>query len=302
MADSNADNDDQGSHSPTDSVQPSMTMHPITYSGVPMHMYPFPPGMVPTQPPRTKRRQVKNACTNCQKACKKCDDARPCLRCVKYGIAEECVDSQRKERQKGIKRGPYKKRDGKANNVDQQLDVSVQSAVPVPSATVAATSATPPMPYMHHMYPSFFGQYPTMAAGKPGEPPTYAFPQYYLAPIPMPPPHTAGQDGEAVAYPPNLIPATFVTPYAQQPYPGGVPYMVPMPPPPRSDGQQQIPIVAPPMQYATYPPPYTKPPSRENGNEMAQQQMIDPSRRDPRMDPYTARIPEGIAGAHGKSG
>lgn len=117
MADSNADTDEQHSaHSPQDAVQPSMTMHPITYSGVPMHMYPFPPGMVPAQPARTKRRQVKNACTNCQKACKKCDDARPCLRCVKYGIAEECVDSQRKERQKGIKRGPYKKRDGKGKH------------------------------------------------------------------------------------------------------------------------------------------------------------------------------------------
>src|SRR5690606_38127621 len=66
---------------------------------------------------RPKRRQVKNACTNCQKACKKCDDARPCLRCVKYGISEECVDSQRKERKKGVKRGPYKKRDGKGTSL-----------------------------------------------------------------------------------------------------------------------------------------------------------------------------------------
>ena len=78
-----------------------------------MHIYPYPPALLPSQQPmKSKRRQVKNACTNCQKACKKCDDARPCLRCVKYGISEECVDSQRKERQKGIKRGPYKKRDG----------------------------------------------------------------------------------------------------------------------------------------------------------------------------------------------
>jgi hypothetical protein len=95
-------------------LQPQMTVHPVNgYSSMPMHMYPFPPGLVATQPLRSKRRQVKNACTNCQKACKKCDDARPCLRCVKYGIAEECVDSQRKERKKGVKRGPYKKRDGK---------------------------------------------------------------------------------------------------------------------------------------------------------------------------------------------
>ena|ERR1700722_406187 len=114
-ADDKSPDGDETQDSPSnDSVQPSMTMQSAGYSGMPLHMYPFPPGLVPTQPSlRSKRRQVKNACTNCQKACKKCDDARPCLRCVKYGIAEECVDSQRKERKKGIKRGPYKKRDGK---------------------------------------------------------------------------------------------------------------------------------------------------------------------------------------------
>lgn len=107
------DGDDLAEAQSTD-LQPQMTVHPVNgYSSMPMHMYPFPPGLVATQPLRSKRRQVKNACTNCQKACKKCDDARPCLRCVKYGIAEECVDSQRKERKKGVKRGPYKKRDGK---------------------------------------------------------------------------------------------------------------------------------------------------------------------------------------------
>jgi len=93
------------------STKQSTALHSVALSGMPMHIYPYPPAT--QQPIRSKRRQVKNACTNCQKACKKCDDARPCLRCVKYGISEECVDSQRKERQKGIKRGPYKKRDGK---------------------------------------------------------------------------------------------------------------------------------------------------------------------------------------------
>lgn len=106
-------NEHQSPPSPAASAQPSMTVHPITISGVPMHMYPCSRGPTSTPPTRTKRRQVKNACTNCQKACKKCDDARPCLRCVTYGLQDECVDSQRKERQKGIKRGPYKKRDGR---------------------------------------------------------------------------------------------------------------------------------------------------------------------------------------------
>lgn len=47
---------------------------------------------------------------NCQKACKKCDVGRPCQRCIKYGLTETCVNSVRKERKKGVKRGPYKKR------------------------------------------------------------------------------------------------------------------------------------------------------------------------------------------------
>lgn len=61
-----------------------------------------------------KRRQVKNACIHCQKACKKCDDCRPCLRCTKYNITEQCVNSPRKRRESGCKRGPYKKRNEKS--------------------------------------------------------------------------------------------------------------------------------------------------------------------------------------------
>ena len=49
-------------------------------------------------------------CTNCASACKRCDEARPCERCIKYGLAETCVDGVRKERKKGIKRGPYKRK------------------------------------------------------------------------------------------------------------------------------------------------------------------------------------------------
>ncbi|KAJ3022449.1 hypothetical protein HKX48_006127 [Thoreauomyces humboldtii] len=56
-----------------------------------------------------KRNQVKRACVNCQKACKKCDNGRPCSRCIKFGLETSCEDSQRKERQRvGVKRGQYK--------------------------------------------------------------------------------------------------------------------------------------------------------------------------------------------------
>ena len=90
-----------------DPNDPNAPSHPMLIPGgyTPM-FYPY-PGVYPS---KSKRRQVKNACTNCQKACKKCDDQRPCPRCVKYGIADDCADSVRKERKKGIKRGSYKKK------------------------------------------------------------------------------------------------------------------------------------------------------------------------------------------------
>nr|GAT58001.1 predicted protein [Mycena chlorophos] len=87
----------------------------------PSKLIPIVPEPAPTPPP--KRRQVKRACTKCAKSSKGCDDSRPCRRCVRYGFGiEECVDSPRKERKKGTKRGPYKKR--------HSVIVVDQSAIP----------------------------------------------------------------------------------------------------------------------------------------------------------------------------
>ncbi|KAG0318673.1 hypothetical protein BGZ99_005517 [Dissophora globulifera] len=90
---------------------PFHSNHSTPYSsmpGSPTHEYQQLGDSSLTQKP--KRRQVKNACVNCQKACKKCDEGRPCARCIKYGLTDTCVDSTRKIRKKGIKRGPYKRR------------------------------------------------------------------------------------------------------------------------------------------------------------------------------------------------
>ncbi|KAJ2800516.1 hypothetical protein H4R21_003146 [Coemansia helicoidea] len=92
-------------------------------------------------PTRAKRAQVKNACVNCQKACKKCDAGRPCQRCVKYSLVDSCVDSKRKPRKKGIKRGPYKKR--KRNPTDDDAAAAAAGGVagwsgPDPSEPAAA--------------------------------------------------------------------------------------------------------------------------------------------------------------------
>jgi hypothetical protein len=56
-----------------------------------------------------KRHQVKVACVNCRKACKKCDENRPCARCIKMDLCSTCVDGERKPREKGVRRGPYKR-------------------------------------------------------------------------------------------------------------------------------------------------------------------------------------------------
>jgi len=191
-------------------------------------MYPF---SSPSQTVRLKRTQVKNACTKCQKACKKCDQARPCLRCVKYGLGpEKCVDSQRKERKKGAKRGPYKKRDGKGNSIAQSKDPSQESELDPssphsgssPSAGTAFAGSIP-VEYT----PGFYAQFPLPPKHKPEDPMYY--PQFYIAPGPAPP--NAGQEGEGPAYPtpPQFFPATFLTTYAQ-PYPLHIAYT-------RPDGQ-----------------------------------------------------------------
>ncbi|KAL2918500.1 hypothetical protein HK105_201901 [Polyrhizophydium stewartii] len=56
--------------------------------------------------PRKKRDQVKTACVNCRKACKKCSHHRPCSRCVAHGMVDSCIDVPRKDRSLTHKREP----------------------------------------------------------------------------------------------------------------------------------------------------------------------------------------------------
>ncbi|PWN29171.1 hypothetical protein BDZ90DRAFT_231164 [Jaminaea rosea] len=43
-----------------------------------------------------KKKKANRACAACQKAHLTCDDARPCSRCVKKGIGDQCTDGKRK--------------------------------------------------------------------------------------------------------------------------------------------------------------------------------------------------------------
>lgn len=147
-------------------------------------------------PIRPKRRQVKNACTRCQKACKKCDDARPCLRCVRYGCTDGCVSSVRKERKKGFKRGPYKKRDAEAqlllsrvsslratrNNTDPQHAVSSSVSAFTHSPLTEQSQSPPSWDPPGYQPPS---TYQAVPEGEAGYPPT----QYLPTPSPHHPTH-----------------------------------------------------------------------------------------------------------------
>ena len=213
----------------------------------PFHTAPvaFPPGTVPVAyfagphggiiaipQIKHKRRQVKNACTNCQKACKKCDEQRPCTRCNKYGIAKDCTDSQRKERKKGVKRGPYKKRDAKGKLLRTCVPAEVETHFSIPflgnqddpEGSMAASMADSSFPSMQ-IPPgmAFYGYGPNgapivaqMPKGPDGQ---YSYPpQYYMPPPVDNDPNAPGQ--QHMSYPQYY--GQMVSPYGQ--YPQG--YMV----------------------------------------------------------------------------
>lgn len=80
---------------------------------------------------------------NCQKACKKCDVGRPCQRCIKYGLTDTCVNSVRKERKKGVKRGPYKKRNKSGGDSGTSSGASTPNmASPMASINYGQSTAT----------------------------------------------------------------------------------------------------------------------------------------------------------------
>lgn len=106
--------------------------------------------------PKAKRKQVKIACSSCKASCKKCDEARPCTRCVTRGIGDSCQDSERKMRVKGTRRGPYRKANKKRLCFDphpfrlpsiKSLLGSIDFAAPSPTYT-SSTS-----PQNHGYYP-----------------------------------------------------------------------------------------------------------------------------------------------------
>ncbi|KAF8802278.1 hypothetical protein BYT27DRAFT_7226574 [Phlegmacium glaucopus] len=188
---------------------------------------------------RPKRKQVKMACTNCAGACKRCDETRPCERCVKYGIADSCVDGQRKERKKGIKRGPYKRKNKDGDSANYSGEWPPGSQPPSASTTAAAIHAV--------------SQYA----------PEGYYPAYYPPPGTFMHPHE-GQSGPDGSPHPNGQP--HMMPYY---IPGGYPpfgHYPPMYPPQGVASSSGAPLQA--------PPPTTQQPAQ---GQVEQPQTINPA-------------------------
>ncbi|KAF8528511.1 hypothetical protein BU17DRAFT_61173 [Hysterangium stoloniferum] len=198
---------------------------PVSMAGMPI------PGVLL----KPRRKQVKIACTNCATACKRCDETRPCERCIKYGMSESCRDGIRKERERGVLRGRYNKK----KRQEEREPEAVQSN--------SNNEWTPP----------------TDALSFPGGPaPPGSFPPpegYYPAFYPIPPSHGPGtQSGQEDD---NTSPdaSTAETPHAPD-------EPLSFPPPPHAQ------YAYPPLPPGSYPPfgfPYPVPP---NQHPLPQQQ------------------------------
>ncbi|KAJ1993856.1 hypothetical protein H4R33_000492 [Dimargaris cristalligena] len=161
-----------------------------------------------------KRKQVKNACTNCQKACKKCDDARPCQRCVKYGLEDSCHNSARKERKKGIKRGPYKRRQTRsATEAHRRASISSDNTVGSsttghPSLTDLVTPQTSPSSYPYDGMAAVAAAAAASAEGGGGGGPSYSARQQPTQPMG----YAAAHPHLAPLYPPPIeVPGVYPT-------------------------------------------------------------------------------------------
>jgi len=67
---------------------------------------------------KRNKKQVKQACVNCKKSHTRCENKRPCRRCINSGIASKCVDVPRKRRKLTDSPSPGLEEEKKADSSD----------------------------------------------------------------------------------------------------------------------------------------------------------------------------------------
>ncbi|KAL1939817.1 hypothetical protein VTO73DRAFT_9517 [Trametes versicolor] len=97
--------------------------------------------------PRTrdgpKKKKANRACFHCQKAHLTCDDSRPCQRCIKRGMADNCTEGHRKkakylldeEELEALKRG----KSGEGSSKTAETSTQPRQPPPIPEQAVPAS-------------------------------------------------------------------------------------------------------------------------------------------------------------------
>ncbi|KAJ3235142.1 hypothetical protein HDU81_000809 [Chytriomyces hyalinus] len=108
---------------------------------------------------RRRRKQCRSACVHCKRSNKKCEDVRPCLRCVQNGMEDSCQDAPRKARHGQRGRGPYRRKE-ETIEFDYSSTVGVNATRNVPERLSSVSSIGSPMVYVkreasstHHFLP-----------------------------------------------------------------------------------------------------------------------------------------------------
>ncbi|VDB89228.1 unnamed protein product [Peniophora sp. CBMAI 1063] len=86
-----------------------------------------------------KKKKASRACALCQKAHLTCDDSRPCQRCVKRGVAEQCVEGHRK-------RAKYLLDEEEIEQLKRKKSGDVAASAQHPQPTPIAPAPPPPPP------------------------------------------------------------------------------------------------------------------------------------------------------------
>ncbi|KAJ3239183.1 hypothetical protein HDU78_003026 [Chytriomyces hyalinus] len=103
---------------------------------------------------RSTRRgkQCRNACVHCKRSNKKCEDVRPCLRCVQTGMEDSCEDAPRKMRHGQRRRGPYRR---KEEAIAFDYSMAMERKLPERLSSVSSTVSpiVKPRREVHHFLP-----------------------------------------------------------------------------------------------------------------------------------------------------
>jgi hypothetical protein len=159
---------------------------------------------------------AKRACINCKATRSKCDDSRPCQRCIQQGLEAECIDAERK---KPVRQSSRRKKTQRTEPPVITPTISSYYLPFNPTATLTGAPIIQTQPIIEVLPPSPPVVSPIITTFNEENTSTSALSVPYSSfPFPLIP----QQQQQA---PPNVIPLSFY-PYPQQPIP--LPYTVPM--------------------------------------------------------------------------